>query len=62
MKLSEMALEEAKGVIPFLASLLFVRLVNGISPQHKASFVIFGVPPWRELEIRDVYVKRAVQF
>jgi hypothetical protein len=61
MKLSELALEEINGVVAFIASLLFLRLVRMVSPQNRAVYVVLGVPPWRRLMTKDMYQKVAFQ-
>lgn len=60
-RLSEMALKQATGIVPFILSLFFVRFVETTSPNFKATYAVLGVPPWRKLKARDLYTKPAVE-
>lgn len=61
LKVLDLALQEQKGITYFIASLLFVRFLKTISPQSQALFAVIGVPPWRQLRVRDCYTKGVVR-
>lgn len=62
MKLSDMALQEHNpGTV--LSSILFVlgvRYVLMKNDYHSELFAVLGVPPWRELTVKDIYEKKAI--
>ena len=58
--LGEYGIEEAAGVTAFLLSLLFIRLLRATNEFGKLTFIVFGIPPWRDLRVSDLHDKRSI--